>query len=448
MDIFFRRYNALGGFQCDVPVRTLPRIQHPWLCMNLQSDICIIGNGAVGKAAALGFAQAGASVMLVDAQAVATTASPAASATPADDAWDLRVYALNPLAHGLLSRIKVWDALDASRVAPVDAMVVKGDDARYPGQVGFDAYGARVGALAWIVEDRNLNHALDTALKFASGVRRIQARALSMLTDAHGAEIRLADGGSVRAELVIGADGAQSWVRSQADIGIDYRPYAQKAIVANFATELPHRGVAYQWFTAAEGIVALLPLAGNRVSLVWSAPDDLAETLLSGSAQALAARLAAYCAESLGALQPLGEGAVKAIPLSLIHPHAIVAPRVALVGDAAHVVHPLAGQGMNLGFADVEALLRVVDERGAHRDRGDTRVLSRYARERKEDILLMHLATDGLQRLFATDFEPLRIARNIGLNLVNNLPGLKRRLIGHAMGKSSPALHIIERPGK
>jgi 2-octaprenylphenol hydroxylase len=398
--------------------------------MNLQSDICIIGNGAVGKAAALGFAQAGASVTLVDAQA-----APSIARAPADsDAWDLRVYALNPLAYGLLSRIKVWDALDASRVTAVDAMVVKGDDARHPGQVEFDAYGARVGALAWIVEDSNLNRALDTALQFASGVRRVQATALSLQADATGAEIRLAEGSSVRAELIVGADGAQSWVRSQADIGIDYRPYAQRAIVANFTTELPHRGVAYQWFSATDGIVALLPLAGNRVSLVWSAPDDLAQTLVAESAEALAARLGAYCAASLGALQPLGAGTVKAIPLSMIHPHAIVAPRVALVGDAAHVIHPLAGQGMNLGFADVEALLQAVAERGAHRDRGDARVLSRYARERKEDILLMHLATDGLQRLFATDFEPLRIARNIGLNVVNTLPGLKRRLIGHAMG--------------
>jgi len=126
---------------------------------------------------------------------------------------------------------------------------------------------------------------------------------------------------------------------------------------------------------------------------------------------------------------------VKAFPLALIRPHAIVAPRVALVGDAAHVVHPLAGHGMNLGFADVASLLKTIAGRGAQHDCGDEKLLRQYARSRKEDILLMQLATDGLQRLFATDFEPVRIMRNLGLNLVNNLPAVKRRLISHALGK-------------
>ena len=397
--------------------------------MIYQSDICIIGNGAIGKTAALGFAQAGASVTLIDAQPVAL-----APATTATDEWDLRVYAVNPQAQALLARLKVWDTLDATRVTPVDAMHVAGDGARYAGQLDFDAYGARVGALAWIVEDANLNHALDTALRFASGVRRVQACAQVLHVDARAGTITLADGTSVQAELIVGADGAQSWVRAQADIAIDYRPYAQQAVVANFSTQRPHHGVAYQWFTATEGIVALLPLAGNRVSLVWSAPQELAEAMLAAPAGTLAERLAACCADTLGALTPLGSGAVKAIPLSMLRPHALTAPRVALIGDAAHVIHPLAGQGMNLGFADVEALVRVVAERGSHRDCGDQRVLSRYARLRKEDILLMQLAVDGLHRLFAADVEPLRIARNIGMSLVNKLPVLKRRLIAQAMG--------------
>ena len=394
-----------------------------------QSDICIIGNGAIGKTAALGLAQAGASVTLIDAQP-----TPAAPATTAPDDWDLRVYAVNPQAHALLARLKVWDALDAARVTPVDAMQVAGDGAQHAGRLNFDAYGARVGALAWIVEDANLNHALDTALRFASGVRRVQACAQALHVDARAGTITLTDGTSVQAELIVGADGAQSWVRAQADIAIDYRPYGQQAVVANFSTQLPHHGIAYQWFTATEGIVALLPLAGNRVSLVWSAPQELAETMLAEPAVVLAERLAACCADTLGVLQPLGSGAVRAIPLSMLRPHALTAPRVALIGDAAHVIHPLAGQGMNLGFADVEALVRVVAERGSHRDCGDPRVLSHYARLRKEDILLMQLAVDSLQRLFAADVEPLRIARNIGMNLVNKLPMLKRRLIAQAMG--------------
>lgn len=399
--------------------------------MTIQSDICIIGNGAIGKTAALGFAQAGLSVILVDAGPSRPVPVPVVSAEPA---WDLRVYALNPLAQQQLKQIKVWDALDADRVTAVDAMVVKGDDDRFGGGLTFDAYGARIGALAWIVEDGNLNQALDTALKFASNVQRISATAISMEADESTATVRLADGRWIEAALVVGADGAQSWVRSQANIDLDYRPYAQHAVVANFSASRPHHGVAYQWFTQAEGIIALLPLAGNRVSLVWSAPDALAETIMAESAEALAARLNLVCADQLGELQPLLPVAMKSIPLALTRPLAITAPRVALIGDAAHVLHPLAGQGMNLGFGDVAALIEAVSERDAHRDCGDARVLARFARARKEPILLMALATDGLQRLFATDFEPIRLARNAGMGLVNALPGLKRRLIAHALG--------------
>ena len=401
--------------------------------MQSNCDICIIGNGAIGKAAALGFAQAGASVTLLDALVPAAAPVPAT----APQQWDLRVYALNPVARALLTRLRVWDALDASRVTAVDAMVVEGDAGARAGRLEFDSYAARSDALAWIVEDSNINAALDSALKFAANVRRVQGTADAMQCDAAAGVVTLAGGERIAAELIVGADGAQSWVRAQTGIDIDYRPYGQRAVVANFTCEKPHRGVARQWFSATEGIVALLPLAGNRVSLVWSAPDDLAAALLEATAEALAARVSAYCQASLGMLTPLDAAAAKAFALVILRPHAITAARVALIGDAAHVVHPLAGQGMNLGFADLDTLLQVVAERGAHRDRGDARVLARYARERKESILLMHLATDGLQRLFAADIEPLRIARNIGLDLVNQLPFLKRRLITQAMGNKA-----------
>jgi 2-octaprenylphenol hydroxylase len=401
--------------------------------MHQQSDVCIIGNGAIGKVAALGFAQAGLSVTLLR---PASNALVADASPNQDAAWDVRVYALNHVAQALLSSVKVWDALDAARVAPVDSMVVNGDGAQGAGKLAFDAYGARVGALAWIVEDRNLNQALDAALKFASNVRFATGHATRLQTDATSATVTLQNGDTLGASLLVGADGGQSWVRMQCDIDIDYRPYGQRAIVTNFECEKPHHGIAYQWFSAAEGIVALLPLPGQRVSLVWSAPDALAEQLLRESLSQLAERLTALAGQQLGALHPLQPEVVKAFPLALIRPHAITAPRVALVGDAAHVIHPLAGHGMNLGFADVAALLKTVAQRETQRDCGDSRVLARYARSRKEEILLMQLATDGLERLFATDFEPVRVARNIGLNLVNKLPVIKRRLIAHALGKA------------
>ena len=393
------------------------------------SAVCIVGNGAIAKTAALGFAQAGHTVTLLS-----PPAAPDAALASGEQPWDARVYALNHTAHTLLSSLKVWGALDAARIAPVDTMVVNGDGAK-AGDLAFDAFGAHVGALAWIVEDRNLNQALDAALKFAPGVQQVSGRAASIKVDGSGASVLLDGGAGIDCQLLVGADGGQSWVRGQCDIGIDYRSYHQRAIVTNFSCEKPHHGAAFQWFTGQEGIVALLPLPGERVSLVWSAPDTLADTIMNETMSELAVRLAVLCEEQLGALRPLQPEVVKDVPLALIRPHAIVAPRVALIGDAAHVVHPLAGHGMNLGFADVEALLAAIADREQQRSIGDERVLARYARARKEDILLMQLATDGLARLFGTDLEPVRIARNLGLNLLNKLPMIKRRLMTHAMGK-------------
>ncbi len=398
--------------------------------MHSQSDVCIVGNGAIAKTAALGFAQAGQSVTLVCPVACQPTAP-----RPFDPSWDVRVYALNHTAHALLSSLKVWGALDAARVASVEAMMVNGDGAQ-AGGLAFDAFGAHVGTLAWIVEDRNLTQALDAALKFAQNVNVVSGRAIKLERGSAGATVHLDSGDSIVASLVVGADGAQSWVRGQCDIGIDYRSYAQRAVVTNFACEKPHLGAAHQWFTGAAGIVALLPLPGRQVSLVWSAPDALAATLRGETPTQLAARVSAFCIDQLGALTPLQPELVRDFPLSLMRPHAVTAACVALIGDAAHVVHPLSGHGMNLGFADVAKLLKVIVGREAQRAIGDERVLARYARARKEDVLLMQFATDGLARLFGSEIEPLRVVRNLGLNLLDKLPMLKRSLISHAMGKN------------
>jgi len=399
----------------------------------LKYDICIVGNGAVGKAAALGLAQAGLRVALLG-------MAPAVTAATSPDAWDTRVYALNHVARSLLSTVKVWDALDPARVCAVEGMAIKGGTDSAAGTLTFDAYSAHVDALAWIVEDGNLNQALDAALKFASNVRVLSGRVTSMQVEATAATLLLESGETVDAALVVGADGAQSWVRGQCQIGIDYRSYKQRGVVANFACERPHHGIAYQWFTENEGIVALLPLPGQRVSLVWSAPEALALSLLEEPLSQLAARLSNLAGDKLGQLQPLQPELAQAFPLSLLKTHALVAPRVALIGDAGHVVHPLAGHGMNLGFGDVTALIRVLAERGARRvdgDCGDERVLARYARARKEEILLMQMTTDGLERLFGVDVGPLRLLRNLGLNLLNNVPVLKRQLMTHALGRTA-----------
>ena len=393
---------------------------------HVQTAVCIVGNGAIAKTAALAFAQSGQSVTLLG--------PPPAPEREDQASWDVRVFALNHKANRLLERLKVWGAMDQSRIAPVDAMLVNGDG-KHGGTLNFDAYGAHTGTLAWIVEDRNLNQALDAALRFAQNVHVVHGLATALHTEGDCATITLDDGSVLKSSLVVGADGANSWVRGQCDIGLDYRPYNQCGVVSNFACEKPHHGVAHQWFTCDEGIIALLPLPGNQVSLVWSAPESLSDTLCREGAARIAERLAAYAAEKLGALTPLQPEVVRAYPLKLMRPHSMVAPRVALVGDAAHVVHPLAGHGMNLGFGDVEDLVQAVAEREEHRSIGDERVLARYARARKEEVLLMQVTTDGLERLFGANLEPVRVVRNFGLNLLNKLPGVKRRLISHALGK-------------
>nr|WP_315485328.1 FAD-dependent monooxygenase [uncultured Undibacterium sp.] len=400
----------------------------------IRSDICVVGDGAVGKAAALGLAQAGLSVTLLSATVNnSAVTTPAPTALP--DALDVRVFALNHVAHHLLHGLKVWDALDANRIAPVTGMQVQDAAPDAKASLDFDAYGSYISELAWIVEDCNLNHALDSALRFAPNIQRVHGAAEKLSSDVDCARIGLADGRELQTSLVVGADGAQSWVRGQADIGLDYRSYGQQGVVTNFACEKPHHGIAHQWFIGDQGIIALLPLPGNQVSLVWSAPDALAADLMREPLSSLVERLHVYCVESLGQLTPLLPESIKAFPLRFIRPHSLVAQRVALIGDAAHAVHPLAGHGMNLGFADVQSLLDVVTKREAYRDCGDARVLSRYRRARSEEVALMQLTTDGLARLFGSEIPAVRLARSAGLNLLNRLPLLKRKLISHAMGK-------------
>jgi 2-octaprenylphenol hydroxylase len=392
----------------------------------MHADVVIVGGGAIGKAAALGLAQSGLQVILVG-----QPETPLAR----NDGWDARVYALNHQARTLLRSLRVWDALEPSRIAAVDAMVVDGDAPDGPGRLAFDAYAARVDALAWIVEDSNLSRALDAALRFAQGVRILSGRVCDLQVNVSQAMLKLESGEQILAPLIVGADGGSSWVRAHCDVDLSLRSYHQKAVVTNFACEKPHHGIAYQRFTGDQGIVALLPLPGERVSLVWSAPDLLADALMAMPMAQLAKQVASAVGGRLGTLSPLEPEARKSFPLSLLRPHAMTAPRVALVGDAAHVIHPLAGQGMNLGFADVAALLSAIRERGPHLNCGDARVLGRYARTRKEDVLLMQVATDGLARLFSPDAGVLRVARNLGLNLVDRLPIIKRQLIARALGK-------------
>jgi ubiquinone biosynthesis UbiH/UbiF/VisC/COQ6 family hydroxylase len=295
----------------------------------------------------------------------------------------------------------------------------------------FDAYEAAVERLATIVEESELARVLDAACDFQPAIARVSA-AFESLQDAEaGVAIGLADGAALHARLVVGADGAQSAARAACGIGARITDYRQTAIVANFRCAQPHLGTAWQWFTD-EGVVALLPLPDSHVSLVWSAPAALAVELAALEPAALAQRVTARVQATLGELAPAGPSA--GFPLRLVVVDRLIGPRVALVGDAAHVVHPLAGQGLNLGLQDVGALLEVMRAREAFRDIGDAVLLRRYERSRAEPIALMRAATDGLARLFGIDDPFARLLRNTGMAVADRLSPLKSLLIRQALG--------------
>lgn len=381
-----------------------------------------------GLAAALGLSQLGLRVALV---------GPAPRVAAPTAAFDPRIYALAPASVRLLEQLRVWSQVDATRVQPVARMRVFGDAGS---ELQFDAYATAVERLASIVEERELLRVLALGVQLGAGVERRDAALQSLQAGADGVTLRLADGTTLQVPLVIGADGADSLVRAAAGISADVHWYAQTAIVINLACARPHDATAWQWFTDA-GVIALLPLPGEAVSLVWSAPEAVAEALQALSPADLATRVSATAnglGSTLGGLTPLGTAdatsRAHAFRLRRLRVDRLTASGIALIGDAAHVVHPLAGQGLNLGLQDVSILLETLRTREPWRQVGDPVLLRRYARSRAEAIDLMRWTTDGLARLFARDDRLARRLRNTGLSLVNAAGPLKRALIRHAMG--------------
>ncbi|HYY62206.1 MAG TPA: FAD-dependent monooxygenase, partial [Burkholderiales bacterium] len=238
------------------------------------------------------------------------------------------------------------------------------------------------------------------------------------------------DAPALAAKLVVGADGANSFVRQAAGIAARERDYGQAALAANFKCERPHSNIAYQWFQGGP-VLALLPLPGAQVSMVWSLPATEAERLAALPPEALAAEVAQASHATLGALTLASP--VRSFPLRRLAARRLVAPRVALVGDAGHVIHPLAGQGLNLGLQDARVLAQVLNEREPGRDAGDYRLLRRYERRRAEPIAAMDAVVSGLFALYGAKGGLVGRLRNAGLNLTDRLPVLKNILIRQAM---------------
>ena len=403
-----------------------------------QCDVAVVGSGLVGLAAAAGLALAGHHVTLV-------RRDPAPPPRGTDPAWDQRVYAVSPASRALLEALGAWQRLDHSRVAPVYDMRVYSAS-----ELHFGAYETGIEALAWIIEQDNIAQALEEVVNEAGSVTQLVAEVTSvdLVTDFCSAALGLASGARLQARLVVAADGADSPLRTMAGIGFEERAYPQRALVAHLATEHSHRDCAYQCF-GDHGIIALLPLpragpgAGEgRCSVVWSAPSALAEELSQATPEEFARRVQAACGAALGTMTALGP--VLGFPLRRRIASTLLGPRLVLVGDAGHLVHPLAGQGLNLGLGDVTDLLAALKREGAPDgdDPGRRLRLLRYQRARALPIAAMGTTTGALQQIFdpATPAALGGLAgafvatRELGWRVLERAPVLKRMLIGRAIG--------------
>jgi 2-polyprenyl-6-methoxyphenol hydroxylase-like FAD-dependent oxidoreductase len=364
------------------------------------ADVCVQGSGIVGACLALSLARLG---LQVDWVAPAPVGAARA---------DVRAYALNAASVRLLREIKVWDALPAGAATAVHDMRIAGD--RTGAALGFSAWQQGVGELAWIVDAAVLERRLHDAAGFAAHVRRVDR--------------------PTAAALVAHCEGKASAAREALGVRFERHPYGHAAVAARLVADRPHEGVARQWFRSPD-VLALLPFdtpePGRSWALVWSAPEATARELAGLVPAEFEARLQAAVDAAPGRLRLQGERAVW--PLMLARADRWCGPGWVLLGDAAHVVHPLAGQGLNLGLADVAALTRTIAARESWRSPGDARLLRRYERERRLPTLAMGGVTDGLLNLFATRAAPVAALRNAGLAWVDRAGPVKRWLAARAL---------------
>lgn len=358
-------------------------------------DVCIRGAGVVGRTLALLLAQARLRVGLVRGPA------------PSGAQSDVRAYALNAASRELLERVRGWP--DDAHATPVVRMEVHGDAG---GELFFRAEDQGLPALAWIVDVGGLMARLEDALRFAPQVQWLDA--------------------PQPAPLTIVTEGRASITRADYGVSFDVTSYPQHAIAARLVGERPHDNLARQWFAGGD-ILALLPLGGSTVALVWSVADTRAASLLAMDDAEFALQVGEATHGVLGRFTLASERA--SWPLQLARADRWCGPGWALAGDAAHNVHPLAGQGLNLGLADAAELARVLQEREYWRALGDVRLLRRYERARKGDVLAMGAATDGLQQLFAREGAPWASLRNWGMTGVDRTGPIKNWLVRQAIGR-------------
>ena len=396
----------------------------------IEADVCVVGAGPVGGALACRLAAAGVAVAILDRAPLPPMEHPD---------FDGRAYAVAAGSRRLLEAAGLWQRLPFPPGPIRDIRVTDGRVGR-PASPLFLHFGAREAgaeAFGWMVEARSLRMALNARLHELPTLRLFAPAAATVERRAEGALVRIAGGPQIAARVVVAAEGRNSPLRTQAGIPVTRIPYRQTGLVCAIAHARPHHGVALEHFLPA-GPFAQLPMAPTEgaphvSAIVWTERDRVAARLLALPAEDYASHLARRLGDHLGAVRLIGRR--WHYPLAAMHAHRYVATRLALVGDAAHGVHPIAGQGLNLGFRDAAALAGLlIAAMAAGQDPGDMALLRRYQALRRPDNLLMLAATDGLERLFSTDQPALRVARDLGIAAVHRLGPLKRLFMRQAMG--------------
>ncbi len=391
-------------------------------------DAVIAGGGVVGLTTAALLNDGGYSVCLLE---------PRLDRAPPQGEIALRTYAITPAARRVLEAARAWAPLDHSRVGRFDAMEVW--DAGSSGRLDFTPPPNHRGAMGYIVEHQNLIAALASSLKIRPGVS-IQARALSGFAAGASLNVTLDDGTRLRARLLIGADGAHSAVRAAAGIAQTKVFYRQSAILCNVTFARAHGGIARQRFLDS-GPIAALPLAAQReCSIVWSCNDERAVELMACEDDYFIGALREAFEDSLGAVTHLS--ARDAFPLARAQAARMVDGHCVLLGDAAHLMHPLAGQGLNMGLMDVAALVECLGPAGMP-TWPSASALRRFERWRKSETLAMTAVTDGLHHLFQRDEALVRQARGLGMSLTQRLVPLKHWLISRAMGTAGDVPRMV-----
>lgn len=388
-------------------------------------DIAIVGGGMVGLATAIGLAQADLNVVVIDAGH-----TEAVSGEPR-----LRVSAINKASQRLLENLGAWSYLDTSRATPYQKMAVWDKDGF--GKIAFDANSISETSLGAIIENDAISFALAKRVAEFDNITHIENQRLERIAfGEREAWLTLANGDNVSAALVIAADGANSWVREQCKIPLTFWDYGHHAIVATIRTEMPHLATARQVFLK-DGPLAFLPLyEDNLCSIVWSVPPERANELLAMDKVQFERNLTAAFDGRLGICQLESER--QAFPLRMRYARHFARHRLVLAGDAAHTIHPLAGQGVNLGFLDAASIIEVISElQQAGKDIGDYAQLRALERWRKADAMEMIAAMEGFKRLFEGTNPLKKAIRDLGLNLVDNVAGLKTVFIQQAMGNKS-----------